>query len=88
MQVDDRADGADGVADAAWTRVRALAEKVARLEEAAAEMVDPDPDTLAKLDRARYKAARAAERASLADGLADHLQDIRSRRARPAATDS
>lgn len=88
MQVDDRADGADGVADDAWTRVRALAEKVARLEEAAAEMVDPDPDTLAKLDRARYKAAKAAQRASLADALADHLDDIRSRRARPATSDS
>lgn len=76
----DRADGADGVADQAWTRVRALAEKVAQLETAAAEMVDPDPDTLARLDRARLKAARAAQRASLADALADDLDGIRSRR--------
>ncbi len=78
--MDDRADGADGIADAAWTRVRALADKVAQLEAAAAEMVDPDPDTLARLDRARLKAARAAQRASLADALADDLGDIRSRR--------
>ena len=78
--MDDRADGADGVADEAWTRVRALADKVAQLEAAAAEMIDPDPDTLARLDRARYKAAKAAQRASLADSLADHLDDIRARR--------
>lgn len=77
---DDGADGADGVADEAWTRVRALADKVAQLEAAAAEMIDPDPDTLARLDRARYKAAKAAQRASLADALADHLDDIRARR--------
>lgn len=78
--MDDHDDGADGVADAAWARVRGLAEKVARLEAAVAEMVDPDPDTLARLDRARVKAARAAERASLADALADDLDDIRARR--------
>lgn len=78
--MDDRDDGADGVADAAWARVRRLAENVARLEAAVAEMVDPDPDTLARLDRARIKAARAAERAALADALADDLDDIRARR--------
>ncbi len=76
----DRAEGADGVANEAWARVRALADKVAQLESAAAAMVDPDPDTLARLDRARLKAARAAQRASLADALADHLGDINSRR--------
>lgn len=77
---DGGTEGADGVADAAWARVRSLADKVARLEEAVAEMPDPDPDTLARLDRARLKAARAAQRASLADALADHLGDIRARR--------
>lgn len=77
---DGRTDGAEGVADAEWARVRALADRVARLEEAVAEMPDPDPDTLARLDRARVKAARAAERASLADALADHLDGIRARR--------
>lgn len=88
MGDDDRADGADGVADEAWTRVRVLAEKVAQLEAAAAEMVDPDPDTLARLDRARYKAARAAQRASLADALADHLDEIRVKRGNPSQTSS
>lgn len=78
--MDDRADGPDEVADKEWERVRTLAGKVARLEEAVAEMVDPDPDTLARLDRARLKAARAADRASLADALADHLDEIRARR--------
>lgn len=70
------------MADQAWTRVRVLADKVAQLEAAAAEMVDPDPDTLARLDRARYKAAKAAQRASLADALSDHLEEIRTRRVR------
>jgi hypothetical protein len=78
--VDDRDDGADGVADAAWARVRGLAERAARLEAAVAEMVDPDPDTLARLDRARVKAARATQRAALADALADDLDGIRARR--------
>lgn len=78
--MDDRDDGADGVADSAWARVRGLADKVSRLEEAVAEMVDPDPDTLARLDRARLKAARAAQRASLADSLADDLEHIQARR--------
>lgn len=78
--MDDRDDGADEVADAAWARVRGLADKVTRLEAAVAEMIDPDPDTLARLDRARLKAARAAQRAALADALADDLDDIRARR--------
>ena len=78
--MDQRADGADEVANAEWARVRALAERVAALEDAVAEMVDSDPDTLHRLDRARLKAARAADRAALADALADHLQDLRSRR--------
>ena len=78
--MDDRADGPDEVANAEWARVRALADRVAMLEAAVAEMPDPDPDTLARLDRARLKAARAANRASLADALADHLGDIRAQR--------
>lgn len=78
--MEERPDGPDGVADAAWMRVRALADRVAALEDAVAEMVDPDPDTLARLDRARLKASRAAERASLADALSDHLDEIRSHR--------
>ncbi len=53
------------------------------MEEAVAEMVDPDPDTLARLDRARVKAARAAQRAQLADELAQALEDMRAARRRP-----
>lgn len=86
--MDDRADGPDEVANAEWARVRALADRVAQLEEAVAEMPDPDPDTLARLDRARLKAARAADRASLADALADHLGEIRAHRRHRSATGS
>ena len=86
--MEDETQGADGVADAQWTRVRTLADRVTQLEEAVAEMVDPDADTLARLDRARVKAARAAERASLADALADHLDEIRASRRRGSAPTS
>ena len=75
--------GGDGVADDQWRRVRAMAERVAALEEAVAEMIDPDPDSLARLDRARIKAARAAQRAKLADELAEALEDMRAARRRP-----
>ncbi|HRC07914.1 MAG TPA: hypothetical protein PLV41_06855 [Miltoncostaeales bacterium] len=75
--------GGDGVADDQWQRVRAMAERVAALEEAVAEMIDPDPDSLARLDRARIKAARAAQRAKLADELAEALEDMRAARRRP-----
>lgn len=75
--------GGDNVADDQWQRVRAMAERVATMEEAVAEMVDPDPDTLARLDRARVKAARAAQRAQLADELAQALEDMRAARRRP-----
>lgn len=74
------------VGDAEWQRVRRLAERVAAFEEAVAEMVDPDPDSLARLDRARIKAARAAQRAQLADALAEHLADIRATRRRRTGT--
>ena len=75
--------GGDDVADKEWQRVRALADRVAAMEEAVAEMVDPDPDTLARLDRARIKAQRAAQRAQLADSLADTLAEIRLERRSP-----
>lgn len=72
--------GGDGVADAEWERVRAMAERVSAMEVALAEMVDPDPDALARLDRARIKLSRAAARAQLADQLAEHLAQIRAAR--------
>lgn len=70
------------MADAEWQRVRGMAERLAELEAAVAEMVDPDTDTLARLDRARLKAARAANRAQLADELAAHLDEIRASKRR------
>lgn len=77
--------GPAAVADEEWRRVRALAERVATMEEAVATMVDPDRDTLARLDRARLKAARAAQRAQLADQLAEMLDAVRAERRRRSA---
>ncbi len=74
------ADGAHGVADEQWTRVRSLIARLNEIEAAVAEMVDPDPDTLARLDRLRLRTARATERATLADALADSLTSIEDRR--------
>lgn len=74
------ADGPYGVADAEWRRVRGMVARLTAMEEAVAEMVDPDPDTLARLDRLRIKTARATNRATLADALADSLTDISDRR--------
>lgn len=74
------ADGAYGVADEQWTRVRSLIARLNEMETAVAEMVDPDPDTLARLDRLRLRTARATERATLADALADSLTSIEDRR--------
>ena len=71
--------GPDAVADAEWARVRALAEKVARLEAGARERHLSDEER-ARLDRARAKVARATDRALLADALADHMNDLRPRR--------
>jgi hypothetical protein len=70
--------GPEAVADAQWARVRALGARVAALEARAAD--EPlDEEELARLVRARQRAARAAERAVLADHLADRLAEVRSR---------
>jgi hypothetical protein len=74
--------GPAGVADEEWRRVRDLAERVVEIEEIVARMVDPDAESLARLDRARVKAAKAVQRAELADHLADVLESIRSERRR------
>ena len=77
-------DGPEAVADAEWARVRALAATVARLE---AQEVEHGLDEagVARLERARVRVARAAERALLADGLADRLAEMRPReRATPS----
>lgn len=73
------ADRSETVADAMWDRVRALAERVTRLEEADA-VGDLDDDGRARLGALRVKAARVAERARLADELADQVASARRRR--------
>jgi hypothetical protein len=66
------ADRSETVADAMWDRVRRLAERVASLEEADAAG-DLDEDGRARLVALRMRAGRAAERARLADELADQI---------------
>ena len=73
----------DRVADDLWGRVRALAAQVERMR-AAAEEEPLEPDDAARLARARLRLARAAERAQLADRLADRVAEVRARRG-PAA---
>ena len=72
--------GADLVADAQWERVRALASTVARLEAHEVEH-GLDEEGEARLARARVRAARAAQRAVLADEIADRLAGLRPARA-------
>jgi hypothetical protein len=70
------APGPDAVADAQWARVRALGARVAELE--AQDAAEPlDEEDRARLERARTRAARAAQRALLADALADRLAAVR-----------
>ncbi len=71
--------GADSVADDAWQRVRDLADRMKRYEAAAA---DGDDEAAAQAERLRVRAARATEKARLADGVADSLADITRRRDR------
>jgi len=78
--------GADLVADAQWERVRALASTVARLEAHGVEH-GMDEETEALLARARIRAARAAERAVLADAIADRLAELKPSPARANSAD-
>jgi hypothetical protein len=71
------ADRSEVVADELWDRVRRLAERVARFEEADA-MGELDDEGRARLDALRVRAARAAERAQLADHLADMVAEARA----------
>lgn len=73
------APSAEGVADHMWRRVRTLAARVDRLQEADG-LDELDDDGRALLDRTRVRLARAVERARLADGLADQLAETRRRR--------
>ncbi|MGD9696483.1 MAG: hypothetical protein AB7V42_12595 [Thermoleophilia bacterium] len=63
---------AEEVADQMWSRVRLLASRVAPLAELDA-LGELDEDGRARLDALRVRAARAAERARLADELADKV---------------
>ena len=67
--------GAEGVADALWMRVRRMNAELERLASG------PDqPDADARIDATRLRAARAVQRAELADRLADELREITRRR--------
>ena len=76
--------GADVVADKQWQRVRALAEAADRLAEEEANG-DLDDDGEMRLARARLRAARAVERAVLADQIADQLAELKPATPRVAA---
>jgi hypothetical protein len=70
----------DREADRAWDRVRELDERVARLER-----IDPDDlsdEARRRLDSARARRKRAADRALLADELADQLAELASEKRR------
>ena len=75
-------DRSEAVADELWDRVRRLAERVARYEEADA-LGELDEEGRARLDALRVRAARAAERARLADHLADMVAEARGGGAPP-----
>jgi hypothetical protein len=69
-------EGAEAVADQQWQRVRALAQVADRLERQEADG-GLDDDGEMRLARARIRAARAADRAMLADEIADRLAELR-----------
>lgn len=69
-------EGAEAVADQQWQRVRALAQVAERLERQEAEAGLDDEGEM-RLARARIRAARAADRAMLADQIADRLAELR-----------
>jgi len=71
----------DRVADELWARVRVLAARVERLT-AAADADGLGPDDELRLERARVRLTRAAQRAQLADDLADQVAEVRLRRRR------
>ena len=66
------------VADDLWRRVRHLAAQIAALEEV--ERLDGlDEDGRIRLTSLRLRCARAVDRATLADDLADRLTRVRRR---------
>jgi hypothetical protein len=77
-------DRSEAVADEMWERLRRLAERVAGFEEAEA-VGELDDDGRARLANLRLRCARAAERARLADELADRVAEARTARTRGAS---
>ncbi len=78
-----RSDRSEEVADELWDRVRAMASRVASME-AADAIGELDEDGRGRLAVLRMRCSRAAERAQLADALADRVADARSQqKARP-----
>lgn len=80
-----RVDRSEEVADELWERVRAMASRVASME-AADAVGELDEDGQGRLAVLRMRCSRAAERAQLADVLADRVADARSRQDRAAST--
>jgi hypothetical protein len=76
-------DRSESVADQMWERVRRLAERMARFEQAEA-VGELDEDGRARLASLRLRCARAADRARLADELSDRVADARAARDRGA----
>lgn len=69
-------DRSEAVADDLWERVRRLAERVKRFEEAEA-VGELDEEGRARLGALRVRAARAVDRARLADELSDRVNEVR-----------
>ena len=75
--MDDRS---ENVADELWNRVRTMAARAAKLEEADA-LGELDEEGRGRLAALRIRCSRATERARLADDIADQFADVRARRA-------
>jgi hypothetical protein len=74
-----RGDRSELVADELWERVRAMAARLAHLE-AADALGELDEEGQGRLAVLRMRCSRAAERARLADELADQVAGVRAAR--------
>jgi hypothetical protein len=79
-----RPDRSEDVADALWARVRSMAARVAELE-AVDALGELDEEGRGRLAVLRMRCARAADRAGMADALADQMAEVRARRKAGAA---
>lgn len=75
------ADHSESVADELWNRVRTMAARAARLEQADA-LGELDEEGRGRLVALRMRCSRATERAQLADEIADRFAEVRAERAR------